>query len=432
MSVTPFDSALYRDLFGDAELARLVSDGAELRAMLLVWGALARAQAAQGLIPETAGAFLHRATMEVQIDPAGLAAATGRNGVCVPALVEATRAALEAPEHAQYLHWGATSQDIIDTGLALRLRQALARIAERLDRALDGMAALAETHAETPMAARTYGQVATPTTFGAVAAAWGEGLLAAREDLPALRRRVEIVTLDGAAGTLSMMGDAGPAIRAVMADALGLRDPGRVPHADRSHVAALSAWLTRLAGACGKAATDLLLLARDGGVTFGAAGASSTMPQKANPVDASTIRALAQHVAALNGSLQSGAMTWDQRDGASWFAEWLALPQLVVATGKAMGLLAALDVRVDPARLGRALNDPAGLVHAEALQFDLARDMPRPKAQAEIKRLAAIVAAEGGSLVAAAGRDPADYAPARRWGLAPDVARAFAAKVRDG
>ncbi|WP_342665286.1 lyase family protein [Roseicyclus elongatus] len=125
MSVTPFDSALYRGLFGDDEIARLFSDTAELRAMMLVMGTLARVQGRAGVIPEVSGAFLHRAAMEVQIDPAGLAAATARNGVTVPGLVTAFRAALNAPEHAPYLHWGATSQDVQDTALMLRLRQAL-------------------------------------------------------------------------------------------------------------------------------------------------------------------------------------------------------------------------------------------------------------------------------------------------------------------
>ncbi|KIT15517.1 lyase family protein [Jannaschia aquimarina] len=431
MSVTPFDAPLHRDLFGDAEIGRLLSDSAEIRSMLIVLGALAKAQGEAGLIPETASAFLHRATLEVQIDPEGLADRTGQDGVCVPALVEATRKALEAPEHAQYLHWGATSQDVIDTGFTLRLRRVLDVIAERLDRTLERLADLAETHAETPMAARTYGQIATPTSFGAVVAAWGEGLLAARAALPDLRQRVEIVTLNGAAGTLSVMGEAGPEIRAHMARALGLHVPDRVPHADRSHVAELAAWLTRLSTACGKMATDLLLLTRDGDVRLEGGGGSSTMPQKVNPVGLSVIRALAQHAIGLNASLQSGAMTWDQRDGAAWFAEWLALPQLVQTAGRAVGLTAELSVAPDPARLRARVDDPSGLIHAEALQFDLAREMSRPEAQARVKELAAEIRSEGGNLIETAGRDPGAYAPEAQWGGAPEVARTFARRVRD-
>ena len=132
MAASVFASALYGGLFPTGEVGRLWSDAAEVRAMLLVEGALARAQGSLGVIPEISGAFIHRAAMEVQIDPAGLAGATGRNGVAVPALVAAFRKAMEAPEHANYVHWGATRQDIIDTGLMLRLRQTLAALEARL------------------------------------------------------------------------------------------------------------------------------------------------------------------------------------------------------------------------------------------------------------------------------------------------------------
>ena len=190
MSVSPFDSAMLRDLFTDREVATLFTDTAELRAMLVVEGMLAKVQGALGVIPSESAAFIHRSSLEVQIDPAGLSEATGQNGVCIPALVAAFRKEMEAPEHAQYAHWGATSQDIIDTGLALRLRQALALIEARGERMAKALARLAESHAETPMVARTYGQTANPTSFGAVAAAWGWPWLAHKERLAALRPRL--------------------------------------------------------------------------------------------------------------------------------------------------------------------------------------------------------------------------------------------------
>lgn len=398
--------------------------------MLITWGALAKAQGAHGIIPETAAAFLHRSMLEVQVDPAGLADATARNGVCVPALLAATQKALEAPEYAQYLHWGATSQDIIDTGHALRLRRALGIIVDRLDAALDALATLAEHHAETPMAARTYGQIATPTSFGAVVATWGEGLLTQREDLDRVRAEIEILTLNGASGTLSVMGPAGPDIRAEMAQALQLAVPTRAPHTDRSHIATLAAWLTRTCVAAGKMATDLLLLTRDGSVILGDGGESSTMPQKQNPISPSVIRALAQHAQGLNTALQGSAMTWDQRDGSAWFTEWLALPQLVVLTGRALALVGAQQIRPAEDRLRSPLDTPDGLIHAEAVAFHLAQEMPRPEAQAKTKELAKRVRADGGSLIDAAGLSPDAFTPQTQWGEAPALARGFVAKVR--
>ena len=167
------DSAIYRGLFGDEDTARLFSDTAELRAMLLVEGALARVQGALGVIPAEAGTFLHRAASEVQIDPAALRGQTAQDGVPVPALVAAFRKAAGAPDHAPYAHWGATSQDIMDTGLALRLKRVLELWEDRLRALLAALATLAEAHADLPMAARTYGQIATPTSFGALAQAGG-------------------------------------------------------------------------------------------------------------------------------------------------------------------------------------------------------------------------------------------------------------------
>ena len=148
MPASPLDSSLYRDLFGDTELAQLFTDSAVVRAMLLVEGVLAKVQGALGLIPADSAAFLHRASMEIQIDPAGLAAETGANAVPVPALVAAFRKALNAPEHAQYAHWGATSQDIMDTALALRLRQVVAIYDSRLTTVIEALGALAEIHAK--------------------------------------------------------------------------------------------------------------------------------------------------------------------------------------------------------------------------------------------------------------------------------------------
>ena len=164
MAASVFDSPLYAHLFPTGEAGRLFSDTAAIRAMLLVEGALARAQAAQGIIPEVSAKAIQRATMEIQIDPGAIARATGENGVSVPGLVAAFRNEMNAPEHAQYLHWGATSQDIIDTGLMLRLRQLLLLAEADLRAVITALADQAERHAATPMAGRTYGQHATPTS----------------------------------------------------------------------------------------------------------------------------------------------------------------------------------------------------------------------------------------------------------------------------
>ncbi|MFC7705372.1 lyase family protein [Plastorhodobacter daqingensis] len=441
MATSGFDSAIYRDLFHDADVARLFSDSAELRAMLLVEGALARAQGAAGLIPETAAAFIHRAAMEVQIDPAALAGDTGRNAVPVPALVAAFRKAMEAPEHAQYLHWGATSQDIMETALMLRLRQVLALYAARLDDLIRVLGALAETHADLPMAARTYGQVATPTSFGAVVAGWGAPLLRHRDRLHELRPRLLTASLSGAAGTLSVMGDKGPAVRAALAAALGLADPGESWHSARDRLAEFAGWMTALTASLAKMGEDLILLTQSGfgEVSLGGGGASSTMPQKSNPVVPSVLLALGRMMGGLNVNMQGAAIHRQQRDGAAWFVEWLTLPQMCHATGRALtlALQQAQTLAPLPDRMLAGIDDGLGLIHAEALTFALTDRMSRPEAAAAVKALCAEAMTTGASLVVLAearwpGAGLAErLQPAHQMGVAPAEARAFAARARD-
>lgn len=436
MPASPADSPLYTRLFGDDEAARLFSDSAEVRAMLLVEGALAKVQGELGVIPTESAAFLHRASFEVQIDPSALAAETAINGVPVPALVTAFRTACNAPDHAAFAHWGATSQDIMDSALALRLKRLIELWEGRLDGLLSALGALAAAHADLPMAARTYGQVATPTSFGAVVAGWGWPLRSQRAALTALRPAVLRVSLSGAAGTLSAMGEAGPAVRAGLAKALGLDDPGRSWHSDRTGIAALAAWMATTAATVGKIGEDLILMTQSGiaEVQIAGAGGSSTMPQKHNPVGPSALVALARQVAGLAGTLTSAGLHRQQRDGAAWFTEWLTLPQACILTSRAMGLALEIVPKIspDPAAMARNLTAGGGLIHAEALSFALATRMPRPKAQAAVKRLCHEVETSGADLTDLAARD---Y-PGTDWqavltqgglGQAPAEARAFAA-----
>lgn len=440
MPATPLDSALYRDLFGDAEMGRLFTDTAEVRAMLLVEGALAKAQGDLGLIPADSAAFLHRAMLEVQIDPAALAAETGDNAVPVPALVAATRKALEAPDHAQYLHWGATSQDIIDTALMLRLRQAIGLMEARLHALLARLATLAESHAELPMAARTYAQVATPTSFGAVVASWGNPLLRQRQRLESVRQDLLRVSLSGASGTNSAIGPRAPEVRAALAQALNLRDPGQSWHSTRDHVANFANWITITAQTLGKLGEDLILLAQSGieEVSLGAGGASSTMPQKANPVGPSVLVALARQMVGLNAVMTGATLHRQQRDATAWLCEWMTLPQMCLGLGRMLltaGTLAE-TLAPNPDRMLAPLQDGLGLLYAEAVTFALAEILPRPDAQAAVKALAREARDTGTPLPTLAAREFPDIdwarrlTPAAQLGHAPAEARAFAAACR--
>ncbi len=441
MAASVFDSALHAGLFGDREAAALLSDSAEIRAMLLVEGELARAQGARGIIPADSAEAIWRASREVQIDPAALAAETGCNGVAVPALVQAFRAAMQAPEHAQYVHRGATSQDITDTALALRLRRIAALLEARIRALLGRLGALAEAHAGLPMAARSWGQVATVTSFGAVVASWGAPLLSHLDRLGQLRPRVFLVSLSGAAGTAAALGPQAAGLRADLAAALGLGDPQRSWHSSRDGPAEFAGWLALVTGSLGKMGQDLQLMAQSGieEVSLPGGGGSSTMPQKSNPVQPALLVALAGHAAALSGALQGAQVHALQRDGAAWMREWLALPQLCMAAARALSVAGELAAGLAPrpAEMERNIAASRGTIFAEALVFALAARMPRPQAQERVKEMCRQVGESGRPLAGIVaetfpGWDLSDvFSAGARLGAAPEEALAFARRARE-
>ncbi len=441
MAGSVFDSQLYGDLFPAGDAGRLFSDSAEIRAMLLVEGALAKAQGAAGVIPEISAAAIQRATMEVALDPGALRKATGQNGVPVPALVAALRSEMNAPEHAQYVHWGATSQDIMDSGLMLRLRQTLSVVEDDLKATLAALSTLARTHAGLPMPARTYGQHATPTSFGAVVAAWGAPLIALLEELPALRSSCLLVSLSGAAGTAGALGDKAPQVRAALAEGLSLGDPGRSWHTDRTPVLRIADWLVRVNIALGKMGEDCIALVQTGiqEIRLGGAGASSTMPQKQNPVAPSALVALARQGSGLLSVLHGAAMQQHQRDGAAWFTEWMCLPQIVLGAASATTTAKALAAGITPnaGAMAEALNSGLDMIHAEALSFALTSTLPRPEAQVAVKRLCLEANQSQTPLGTLAARDFPDqdtnalFDPARQMGHAPAEALRFAEKAAE-
>ncbi|MBP7000262.1 lyase family protein [Amaricoccus sp.] len=388
MTVSPFDSALLGPLFGDAELGELFSDAAAVAAMTRVERALARAEGACGVIPPEAAAAIDAGLAGVAVAPAALAAGTASAGVAVPALVAELRKAL-APGAGQWLHWGATSQDIVDTALALRLAAALDLLAARIDALAAALATAARAWADLPMAGRTRSQVATPISFGLRVARWRQPLPALRAGLDGLRPRVARVQLGGAVGSNAAIAPQGRAVAAAMAAELGLA-AGPAWHVDRSGMGALAGWCAGLTGALGKMAGDLILMGRteSAEARAGAGGGSSTMPQKANPVGAETIVALARLAAALATPMHLAALHAEERDGAAWGLEWLVLPQSLVAAAAALRHAQALadTLAPDAQRMRAVLGLDGGAVMAEAASFALAETMPRAEAQALVKR----------------------------------------------
>ena len=388
MTVSPFDSTLYGPLLSDRETAALFSDEAELKAMLRVEAALARVEGRLGVIPADAAGRIAEVAETLLLDPAALAAGTQSAGVPVPALVSALREAVGG-EAAGFVHWGATSQDIVDTALVLRLREALGHLEARLGAVIAGLAEAADAHRAAIMPARTRSQHATPTTLGLRIAHWLAPLIRDRQRLAEFKPRLLQLQFGGASGTLAALGDHGIAVMEALAGELGLAAPAAPWHAERDGLGECAGWFALVTGSLGKIGADLVLLGQSevGEVKAGAAGGSSTMPQKANPVGAETLVALARLNAGLLAAMQHGLIHEHERDGAAWSLEWLTLPQMVVAAGASLRLANALaaSIEAEPERMRANLDASNGLILAEAAAFALARHMGREEAQALVK-----------------------------------------------
>ena len=241
-----------------------------------------------------------------------------------------------ASPHGARVHFGATSQDVIDTALVLRLRAVLPVLGARLSAVMDALVGLERRFGERPLMGRTRMQAAIPITVGARIASWRGPLVRQAARLDALLPEVLVVQFGGAAGTLDKLGDKGSAVRAALAEELGLDDAPQW-QSQRDRVVALGGWLATTAGALGKLGQDVALMAEQGGeIVLAGGGGSSAMPHKANPVGAEVLVALARFTAVQAGGLQQAMVHEQERSGAAWTLEWLLLPPMLIATAAAL------------------------------------------------------------------------------------------------
>ena len=387
LTISPFDSALYGTLLSDQEAGRFLGDDAQIRAMLQVEAQLALAQADCGLIPAEAAQAIAQAAADIHISAASLAADTGSAGVPVPALVQALKQALPK-EHARWVHFGATSQDIVDTALVLNCRELLKLYEARLSRVIAQLVELASAHRHTLTAGRTRTQQAVPMSFGLKVANWLAPLLRQQQRLKELKPRLLKLQLAGAVGTLSAMQDKAVAISAALAQRLDLA-VGQNWHTQRDSLVELANWLALTTGLLGKMGQDWLLLGQTevGEITFTNGGGSSTMPQKCNPVSAELLVTLARHNAGQVGQMHQAMLHEHERSGSAWTLEWLVLPTMLMATAVALhhssDALAHFQVNTDKMQANLSLYN--GVIYAEAATFALAQSMPRDQASALVK-----------------------------------------------
>ncbi|CAN7168345.1 hypothetical protein ASC89_23530 [Devosia sp. Root413D1] len=335
-------SRLLGALAGDPELEALLSDEVQLTAILRFEVALAQSEAEAGLIDEVAAQEIALAVEQFVPDWPGLLAGMARDGVVVPALLSQLRAALPASSRPA-LHWGATSQDAIDTALVLQLRDILPVLQSRIDTVRMQLASLVEQHGATAVMAHTRMQAALPFTVADKLRSWDEALARHRATLAALSPDLLVVQLGGPIGNRSSFEGQGDRVAEALASRLDL---GAAPcwHTVRDRLIGLGARVAMLAGTLGKIGTDLALMAQSevGAVTLAAGGTSSAMSHKNNPVKAELLVALAHHTAGLSGTLTHAMLHENERSGAAWTLEWLTLPALLVSTGASLRLASAL------------------------------------------------------------------------------------------
>lgn len=338
---------LLSGLLGDPEISAQFTAEADLAAMLRFEIALARVQARLGLIPPAAAEAIAAACASFDADHEALAAGVARDGVAVPQLVRQLRAAVGEP-HGKHVHFGATSQDVVDTSLLLRLREVSEILRDRCAGLCACIDALDDAYGRQPLMGRTRMQSAVPIAVGDRLRAWRSPLSAHLSRLDELSPRLFRIQLGGAAGTLEKYPEKAGEIVVALANELGLSISLQW-HTDRAAIAEFASWLSLLAGSLGKIGQDVALMAQNeiAEIAISGAGGSSAMPHKQNPVRAETLVALARYCATLQAGMHQSLVHEQERSGAAWTLEWMLLPQLCVAAGAstriAFGLLESVE-----------------------------------------------------------------------------------------
>ncbi|MFE2497853.1 adenylosuccinate lyase family protein [Streptomyces scopuliridis] len=432
MSSTVFDSFLFRDMFGTPAMREIFSDAAYVRRIIDTETALARAQATVGIIPAEAA---DRITSKADFDGLDLDRLRAETEIVgYPVLPIIKQVADQCGESGGYLHWGATTQDIMDTAVMLQCKEGVALLQDQLDRVRRTLQRLAEEHVDTVTAGRTHLQHALPVTFGYRCAVWLSALDRHAERLEQARERALMVQFGGAAGTLASLGEGpeGLQARTALAAELGLRDPAITWHVARDGLVELVSLFAAIGGSLGKIAWDVMMMCSS---EFGelaepfvpGRGASSTMPQKRNPISSELMFAAAKLLRDKSSSLLDAMMQDFERATGPWHVEWAAVPEAFLLLSSSLHqaefMLSGLEVNVD--RMRQNTHITGGLIVAEAVMMDIAPVLGRQQAH-EVVYEACRTAIETGTGLEAELLDHADLVKqlgAERIGQLCDPAR---------
>ena len=384
-ATTVLDSILFRDAFGTPRMREVFSDRALIGRYVEVEIALARAEAKCGVIPADAAEAIAKRADAAALDFDLLREETDNVGYPILPLVH--QLAKQCGEAGRYVHWGATTQDIMDTAVVLQLREGLGLIDEDISALRGILADLSRRHRDTPMAGRTHLQQALPITFGYKTAIWLAMFDRHAERLQQLKPRLLVGQFAGAAGTLASLGDKGFEVQEALCEELGLGVPVSTWHVARDGFAEAVNFLALVTGSLGKIALDIMIMAS---TEFAEAyepfvkgrGASSTMPQKRNPISSELMLAAAKAVRQHAGLMLDATIQDFERATGPWHAEWIAIPESFVLTSGALhqARFALGGLIVDEAQMAKNLDLSRGLIVAEAVMMGLAPQLGRQEA----------------------------------------------------
>jgi 3-carboxy-cis,cis-muconate cycloisomerase len=383
-------------LFTTDRMREIFSDASRLQRMLDFEAALARALARAGVAPQSSVAPIEAPCKSNLFSHDAIARAAALAGnLAIPLVKDLTALVAKSDEKAAgFVHLGATSQDVIDTGMVLQLRDAFDDTEQELARLSAVLERLAEGHKQTLLAGRTWMQQASPVTLGLKFAGWLDAVQRHRERLAGTRRRVEVLQFGGAVGTLAALGNDGPRVADALASELKLTLPDVPWHAHRDRFAEAATTYGLLAGTLGKIARDISLMSQTeiGELAEPAAagrGGSSTLPNKRNPVGCSVILSAAIRVPPLVSTMLAAMPQEHERGLGGWHAEWETLPEICMLTGGALAhLIQILDgLEIDEDAMGRNLDATSGLLMAEAVATALVKKIGRMQAHQLVERV---------------------------------------------
>jgi 3-carboxy-cis,cis-muconate cycloisomerase len=384
-ATTVLDSLLFRDAFGTPRMREVFSDQALVGRYVEVESALAKAEAKCGVIPtEAAEAIAKQANASI-LDFDLLRQETDNVGYPILPLVH--QLARQCGDAGRYVHWGATTQDIMDTAVVLQLREAFRHIEDDISTIRRTLADLSRRYRDTPMAGRTHLQQALPITFGYKTSIWLAMFDRHADRLEQLKPRVLVGQFAGAAGTLASLGQKGFEVQQVLCEELGLAVPISTWHVARDGFAEAINFLALVTASLGKIALDIMIMAS---TEFAEVyepfvkgrGASSTMPQKRNPISSELMLAAAKAVRQHAGLMLDAAVQDFERATGPWHAEWIAIPESFVLTSGALhqAKFALAGLIVDEAQMAKNLDISRGLIVAEAVMMGLAPQLGRQEA----------------------------------------------------